>query len=115
VVIKSYDLKNIDDVQKCNHGEYTLRQLLLETTSPIITKKRNAPKLFFTMDYAASGGDKDKGVVYLMAYKDRKELVGKVVDILPAFIEYMYWRDLVKKWCHASALSIIDNISVLNG
>jgi hypothetical protein len=112
-VFKSYDLKKIDEVQKCNHGEYTLRQLLLEITSPIITTKKNPPKLFFTVDFAASGADKDKGVVYLTAYNDRKELAAKVVDILPAFIEHMYGKELAKKWCHASALSIIQDITFL--
>jgi hypothetical protein len=110
-VFKSYDIKHIDEVQKCNHGEYTLRQLLLEITSPIITTKTNPPKLFFTVDFAASGTDKDNGVVYLTAYNDRKELAAKVVDILPAFIEHMYGRDLAKKWCHASALGIIQDIT----
>jgi hypothetical protein len=110
-VFKSYDIKHLDDVQKCNHGEYTLRQLLLEITSPIITIKTNPPKLFFTVDFAASGADKDKGVVYLTAYNDRKELAAKVVDILPAFINHMHGRDLAKKWCHASALGIIQDIT----
>jgi hypothetical protein len=110
-VFRSYDIKHIDEVQKCNHGEYTLRQLLLEITSPIITTKRNPPKLFFTVDFAASGADRDKGVVYLTAYNDRKELAAKVVDILPAFVEHMYGRDLAKKWCHASALGIIQDIT----
>jgi hypothetical protein len=104
-VFKSYDIKEIDEPQKWNHGEYTLRQLLLEVTSPLITNKTNPPKLFFTIDFAASGADKDKGVVYLTAYNDQKELAAKVVDILPAF--------MVKKWCHASAMSIIQDITFL--
>jgi hypothetical protein len=88
-VLKSYDIRELDKPQQYNHREYTLRQLLLEVTSPLVTNKRNPAKLFFTIDYAASGTDKDKGVVYLTAYNDRNELAAKVVDILPAFIEHM--------------------------
>jgi hypothetical protein len=112
-VIKSYDIKELDAVQACNHGEYSLRQLLLSITNPIVTKKKNPPKLFFTVDYAASGADKEKEVVYLTAYHDRKELATKVVDILPAFIEHNYGRLLVKKWCHPNSLSMINDITFL--
>jgi hypothetical protein len=51
--------------------------------------------------------------VYLTAYNDRKELAAKVVDIMPAFIEHMYGRTLATRWCHASALSIIQDITFL--
>jgi hypothetical protein len=112
-VFKSYDIKEIGEPPKWNHGEYTLRQLLLEVTFPLITNKTNPPKLFFTIDFAASGADKDKGVVYLTAYNDQKELAAKVVDILPAFIQHIYGKDLVKKWCHALAMSIIQDITFL--
>jgi hypothetical protein len=112
-VFKTYDIRKMDEVQKCNHGEYTLRQLLLEITSPIITTRKNPPKLFFTVDFAASGADRDKGVVYLTAYNDRKELAAKVVDILPAYIDHMYGKHLAKTWCHAAALSIIQDITFL--
>jgi hypothetical protein len=112
-VFKSYDIKDIDEEQSYNHGSYSLRQLLLEISSPIVTKKPNPPRLFFTVDYAASGADKDKQVVYLTAYHDRKELAAKVVDILPAFIEHNYGRALVKKWCHPNALGMINDITFL--
>ncbi|MGL5936570.1 MAG: hypothetical protein ACRCZI_13230, partial [Cetobacterium sp.] len=112
-VLKSYDIKEIDEPQKWNHVEYTLRQLLLEVTSPLITNKSKPPKLFFTIDFAASGADKDKGAVYFTAYNDRKDLAAKVVDILPAFIQHMYGKDLVKKWCHSSAMGIIRDITFL--
>jgi hypothetical protein len=112
-VIKSYDIKDIDAVQACNHGSYSLRQLLLEISNPIVTKKKNPPKLFFTVDYAASGADKEKEVVYLTAYHDRKDLATKVVDILPAFIEHIYGRALVKKWCHPNSLGMINDITFL--
>jgi hypothetical protein len=114
VVLKSYDIKDIDDSQGCNHGSYTLRELLLGVTFPLVPKKkRSAPKLFFTVDYASSGQDKDKGAVYLTAYHDRKELAAKVVDILPAFIEHYYGRDLAKKWCHPNSMGIIQDITFL--
>jgi hypothetical protein len=112
-VLKSYDLRDIDEPQQYIHKEYTLRQLLLEITSPIVTYKKNPAKLFFTVDYAASGVDKDKGAVYLTAYNDRKELAAKVVDILPAFIEHMYGKHLTSKWCHAAAMGIIQDITFL--
>jgi hypothetical protein len=112
-VIKSYDIKELDAVQTCNHGTYSLRQLLLDITNPIVTKKKNPPKLFFTVDYAASGADKEKEVVYLTAYHDRKDLATKVVDILPAFIEHNYGRSLVKKWCHPNSLGMINDITFL--
>jgi hypothetical protein len=112
-VFKSYDIKDIDEVQAYNQGSYSLRQLLLEISSPIVTTKPNPPRLFFTVDYAASGVDKDKQVVYLTAYHDRKELAAKVVDILPAFIEHNYGRALVKKWCHPNALGMINDITFL--
>jgi hypothetical protein len=112
-VIKSYDIKDIDKAQMCSHGSYTLRQLLLDLSNPIVTKKKNPPKLFFTVDYAASGADKEKEVVYLTAYHDRKELATKVVDILPAFIEHNYGRALVKKWCHPNSLGMINDITFL--
>jgi hypothetical protein len=52
-------------------------------------------------------------VVYLTAYNDRKELAAKVVDILPAYIDHMYGKHLAKAWCHAAALSIIQDITFL--
>jgi hypothetical protein len=112
-VLKSYDLREIDQPQQYNHKEYTLRQLLLEITSPLVTNKKNPAKLFFTVDYAASGTDKDKGVVYLTAYNDRKELAAKVVDILLAFIEHMYRKHLTSKLCHAAAMGIIQDVTFL--
>jgi hypothetical protein len=112
-VIKSFDIKELDKVQTCNNGEYSLRQLLLEITYPIVTTKSNSPKLFFSVDYAASGVDKDKEVVYLTAYHDRKELAIKVVDILPAFIEHNYGKELAKKWCHPNSLGMINDITFL--
>jgi viroplasmin and RNaseH domain-containing protein len=60
--------------------------LLLAIPNPLVTKKKNPPKLFFTVDYAASGADKENEVVYLTAYHDRKDLAAKVVDILLAFM-----------------------------
>jgi hypothetical protein len=112
-VIKSYDIKEIDEIQACNHGTYSLRELLLSISYPIVTKKTNPPKLFFTVDYAASGVDKEKQVVYLTAYHDRKDLAIKVVDILPAFIEHNYGRSLVKTWCHPNSLGMIADITFL--
>jgi hypothetical protein len=112
-VIKSYDIKELDAIQMCNHGAYSLRQLLLDISNPIVTKKKNPPKLFFTVDYAPSGVDKEKEVVYLTAYHDRKDLAMKVVDILPAFIEHNYGRSLVKKWCHPNSLGMINDITFL--
>jgi hypothetical protein len=114
VVLKSYDIKDIDDSQVCNKESYTLRELLLNITFPLVPKKkRNAPKLFFTVDYAASGQDKDRGAVYFTAYHDRKELAAKVVDILPAYIEHYHGRDLAKKWCHPASMGIIQDITFL--
>jgi hypothetical protein len=65
------------------------------------------------VDYAPSGPNKEKGAVYLTAYHDRKELAAKVVDILPAFIDHYYGRELAKKWCHPSSMSIIHDITFL--
>jgi hypothetical protein len=112
-IIKSYDIKDLDEIQECNHGTYSLRQLLLGISNPIVTKKKNPPKLFFTVDYASSGADKEKQVVYFTAYHDRKELAAKVVDILPAFIEHNYGRSLAKKWCHPNSLGMIADITFL--
>jgi predicted site-specific integrase-resolvase len=111
MVLKSYDLREIDKLQQYNHKEYTLCQLLLEVTSPLVTNKRNLAKLFFTVDHAASGADKDKGVLYLTYFNDRKELAAKVVDILPVFIDHMYGRNPASTWCHAAAMSIIQDIT----
>jgi hypothetical protein len=47
-VLKAYDLRKIDELQKYNHGEYTLHQLLLGVTSPLVTNRKNSGKLFFT-------------------------------------------------------------------
>jgi hypothetical protein len=114
-VFKSFDIKEIDTPQACNHGSYSLRQLLLEVTFPLVpNKKKKAPKLFFSIDYAFSGQDKEKGAVYLTAYHDRKELAAKVVDILPAFIDHYYGRQLTKKWCHPAALGMIQDITFLD-
>ena len=112
-VFKSYDIKEINSIQACNHRSYSLRQLLLAIPNPLVTKKTHPPKLFFTVDYAASGADKEKEVVYLTAYHDQNDLAAKVVDILPAFIEHNYGRTLAKKWCHPNSLGMINEITFL--
>jgi hypothetical protein len=68
----------------------------LHITYPLVTKKTNAPKLFFSMDFTPSGADKASGVVYFTAYNDRKQLVAKVVDIFPAFINYFLGKTQAK-------------------
>jgi hypothetical protein len=40
VVLKSYNIKDIDYNQGCNHGSYTLRELLLSITFLLVPKKK---------------------------------------------------------------------------
>jgi hypothetical protein len=70
VVLKSFDIKDIIKTLNYNHNSYSLRQLLLDVTFPLSNPKKKVPKLFFMVDYAPSGPNKEKGAVYLTAYHD---------------------------------------------
>ncbi|MGL5935190.1 MAG: hypothetical protein ACRCZI_06160, partial [Cetobacterium sp.] len=109
-VFKSYDIKELDLEVTSNHNTITLREYTLQITSPLVTNKRNAPKLFFSVDFAPSGTDKTNGVVYFTAYNDRKHLAAKVVDIFPAFLNQFLSKPHAKAWCHPDSLAILDDI-----
>jgi hypothetical protein len=92
---------------------YTLREVLLDIPFPIFSHESTCPKLFFSVDYAPSGRDKPDGVIYLMAYHDRKHLAERVVEILPAYLNRKFGQALTKKWSYPSAKEIINDIKFM--
>jgi hypothetical protein len=113
VVFKTEDLRDLDVPYEWQGNRYTLREVLLGLTFPLFKTGRSAKKLFFTVDYASSGADKARGTIYITAYRDRKDLAEKIVDILPAYLSQIYGRFLTEKWCHPLAREIIDEITFI--
>jgi hypothetical protein len=110
--LKSYDLRDLDKEVNENGHTYTLRQLLLELPYPLNPEDKGPPpqKMFFSVDKAPSGQDKDRDVVYLTAYLDRKDTAAKLVDILPAYINHKWSPNLAHAFCKPDALAMIHEI-----
>lgn len=102
-LIINEDIKKLDEETKMPSGEIkTLRSILMNLTYPLAPKPGQATRpLIHTVDFAASGRDAGSKV-YITAYKDRSELVSKLVDVLPVYIAWEERADdsIIQKWFH---------------
>ena len=81
-------------------------------------EKTDIPKkakeyLFHTVDFAANGRDMKAGIVYFTSYKKRADVAQSFVDILPAYIEWKFQRDVVMKWFHPTCLGNCGNVEFI--
>ena len=110
-VFKSYDLKDLNLTKNFNDQPFSLREHLLKIKWPLgeLKKEKTNKTLFFSVDYAPSGIDRDQGAVYFTAYNDRADIASKLVDILPAFMKMEYGAAQAKEFCDPSAWGEIHN------
>ena len=112
-IIKSSDIKRLDEPFSKNGTSYTLRSLLHDLTFPLIPESESSPSrpLFHTMDYPSNGPDAGKNVIYFTAYHNRAETAERLVEILPAFIHFKLGMEAVKEWCYPESLQTVHEVT----
>ena len=98
-------IKYLDKPVSIGSNEYSLRQILQLLTFPLRpTEEQTSEPLLHSVDYATDNKNAAKGVVYVTAYKDRSELAGKLMEVLPAYLVFAYGRTIANQMVHSSAL-----------
>ena len=115
-VIKSHDLRDLNDIKKFNDTDFNLREHLLNIKYPLGDHhtKKSTKSLFFSVDYAPSGSDKDQGVVYFTAYNDRASIASKLVDIMPAFMINEYGEAQAQAYVNPASWGDHHNTDMIN-
>ena len=104
-VIESLEMVTIDSVKhldkeyKAEDGQiYTLRTFMMEQTFPLAPKPNSRTKaLIHSIDWTSSGMDAGTRVI-ITAYKDRKDVVYRLAQILPEYVEYAPDEGAKKAW-----------------
>lgn len=111
-VAKSSDISNLTNPVDIEGKQYTLLDILHTLTYPLCPAEgtKSSP-LFHCIDRASSGRDMSQGIVYFVAYKDRFEIVEKLVAVLPQFIEFRFNRQVAEKFFHLIAIEDCSSVT----
>jgi hypothetical protein len=120
-LITNKEIKQLDREMNINGTMWTLRKLMMETTYPLVTSKDNQedpnqPRcLIHSIDQAPAGRDQANGTYYITAIDDaRAETANNLLQILPAYVEYVLGAEAARNWFHADALSILGSVTFLS-
>jgi len=109
---KSEFIKDLDKKVEHKGETTTLRQFLRSVTVPgHSAPDGSAVPLFFSVDHAPTGRDCTAGLVYLTSYLDHSEYASRLVSVLPAVVEHLFGKEVVKKWFHPGSLESVGEIN----
>ena len=89
----------------------TLRQMLHELRWPLQTNPADSELLIFSADLAVTGRDRNKGIYNITSYVDRADVTNSVIDILPAYVNFVHGREAMTTWCTPNAEDIVDEVT----
>ncbi len=105
-VAKSHAISSLTATIKWDGKEYSHLDILHSFTFPLCpAENEKSSSLFHCIDFASAGKDMAQGVTYFVAYKDRFELVEKLVAILPRLIEFRFDRKTAETFFHRQSIA----------
>ncbi|KAL3942656.1 MAG: hypothetical protein SGARI_000192, partial [Bacillariaceae sp.] len=118
-ICKNDEIIELDEVPPSGTPNLTLRQLLLAIPYPIGPINEDdytipANSLFYSVDNAPGGQDRDRGIIYLTAYNDRMQDAERFLDILPAFIQENWGTQAVDTFLAAGSFCADDQVDFHN-
>ena len=112
MILKTKDIKQLDEPLSVHGIVYTLCSFLIELTSPLVPPPDVcAPFMFHSNDLPSSGQDQGKGITYFMTYHTHANLAECHVAILPALFQECLSTLATKAWFHPGALEALGKVT----
>jgi hypothetical protein len=110
-LMRCFSIKRLHDGYKIGSNEWTLYDILLRMTVPIIPKAgENSTPMFFSIDYATKGDDAKRNCVYFTAYKDNAPVAEKLLSILPEYLKHEYDYATTQFFCHQTSIDTCPKV-----
>ena len=111
-LIRSSEIKALDDIITISTNRYTLREYLNSLTFPLCPLDDNpTPPLFHNVDYATQGRDKQQGIIYLVTTAEAHQVAEQVTAILPCLVARDINNLAATTWFHEGARELINEVT----
>jgi len=112
-ILRTTDIKDLDDPVMVNGIKYTLRQKLLNVWFPLGSSMVDTPeRFFFAVDWAERGRNLEAGTCYLPVYSDHLQTAITFTRILPVYSTDLLGAEVTRRWFQPSTIADCQGVQL---